>query len=175
VAGSRRRKRADNPHAEGAFHLAGRLRQLRERARKTQEEVAAAAVAAGLSVATVPKIETGAVSEPDCFTVLAIAKFTVLAIAKAMGASIADLADLACSWTPPPGSWALVAWTGSWNGGPDNPSSARASRAMGPLSVQLQCLGRRSQGTDISRASGAQWYGGGYHAVFGPTENSTTS
>ena len=80
-----RRKRADNPHAEGASHLAGRLRQLRERARKTQEEVAAAA---GLSVATVRKIETGAVTEPGYFT--------VLAIASAIGASIADLAELAC-------------------------------------------------------------------------------
>jgi transcriptional regulator with XRE-family HTH domain len=88
VAGPGRRKRADNPHAEGALHLAGRLRQLRERARKTQEEVAAAA---GLSVATVRKIETGAVTEPGYFT--------VLAIARAIGASIADLTDLACSWT----------------------------------------------------------------------------
>jgi transcriptional regulator with XRE-family HTH domain len=80
-----RKKRADNPHAEGALSLAVRLRQLRERARKTQEEVAAAA---GLSVATVRKIETGAVAEPGYFT--------ILAIVRAMGASIADLAELAC-------------------------------------------------------------------------------
>lgn len=79
-----RKKRADNPHAEGASRLAVRLRQLRERARKTQEEVAAAA---GLSVATVRKIETGAVTEPGYFT--------VLAITRAIGASIADLAELA--------------------------------------------------------------------------------
>jgi transcriptional regulator with XRE-family HTH domain len=84
VTGPGRRKRADNPYAEGASHLAERLRQLRERARKTQEEVAAAA---GLSVATVRKIETGAVTEPGYFT--------VLAIASAIGASITDLAELA--------------------------------------------------------------------------------
>jgi transcriptional regulator with XRE-family HTH domain len=84
VAAPGRRKRADNPHAEGAPHLAGRLRQLRERARKTQEEVAAAA---GLSVATVRKIETGTVTEPGYFT--------VLAIASAIGANIADLTELA--------------------------------------------------------------------------------
>ena len=64
--------------------MAGRLRQLREQARKTQEEVAGAA---GLSVATVHKIETGAVAEPGYFT--------VLAIVRAIGASIADLAELA--------------------------------------------------------------------------------
>jgi len=69
--------------------LAGRLRQFRERARKTQEEVAAAA---GLSVATVRKIETGAVTEPGYFT--------VLAIASAIGASIADLAELAATPAP---------------------------------------------------------------------------
>jgi transcriptional regulator with XRE-family HTH domain len=86
VAGPGRRKRAENPHAEGAPHLADRLRHLRERARKTQEEVAAAA---GLSVATVRKIETGAVTEPGYFT--------VLAIVRAIGASIADLAELACN------------------------------------------------------------------------------
>jgi transcriptional regulator with XRE-family HTH domain len=59
-----------NLHAEGALDLAGRLRQLRERARKTQEEAAATA---GLSVATVRKIETGTVAEPGYFTVLSIA------------------------------------------------------------------------------------------------------
>jgi transcriptional regulator with XRE-family HTH domain len=89
VAGPGRRKRADNPHAEGAPHLAGRLRQLRQGARKTQEEVAAAA---GLSVATVRKIETGTVTEPGYFT--------VLAIASAIGASIADLAELSATPTP---------------------------------------------------------------------------
>ncbi|HET9897810.1 MAG TPA: helix-turn-helix transcriptional regulator [Streptosporangiaceae bacterium] len=85
MAGPGRKKRADNPHAEGASRLAQRLRQLRERASKTQEEVAAAA---GLSVATVRKIETGAVAEPGFFT--------VLAIARAIGVSVTDLADLTC-------------------------------------------------------------------------------
>ena len=85
MAGPGRRKRADNPHLEGASRLAIRLRQFRERAKKTQEEVAATA---GLSVATVRKIETGAVTEPGYFT--------VLAIASAVGVSIADLAELAC-------------------------------------------------------------------------------
>jgi transcriptional regulator with XRE-family HTH domain len=90
VTGPGRRKRADNLYAGEAPHLACRLRHLRERARKTQEEVAAAA---GLSVATVRKIETGAVTEPGYFT--------VLAIARAIGASIADLTELTChvsSW-----------------------------------------------------------------------------
>jgi transcriptional regulator with XRE-family HTH domain len=96
-----RKKRADNPHAEGASRLAGRLRQLREQARKTQEEVAGAA---GLSVATVHKIETGAVAEPGYFTVLAIVRAT--------GASIADLAELAshassCNNWPAVAAWML--------------------------------------------------------------------
>lgn len=86
MAGPGRRKRADNPHAEGASRLAQRLRQLRERASKTQEEVAAAA---GLSVATVRKIETGSVTEPGYFT--------VLAIASAIGVSLADLTELTLS------------------------------------------------------------------------------
>jgi transcriptional regulator with XRE-family HTH domain len=82
VASPGRKKRADNPHLEGASRLAGRLRQLREEAKKTQEEVAATA---GLSVATIRKIEAGTVTEPGYFT--------VLAIASAIGASIADLAE----------------------------------------------------------------------------------
>jgi transcriptional regulator with XRE-family HTH domain len=87
-----RRKRADNLHAEGAARLARQLRQLRERASKTQEEVAAAA---GLSAATVRKIETGVVTEPGYFT--------VLAIASAIGATVADLAELT-DIAPPAGT-----------------------------------------------------------------------
>jgi transcriptional regulator with XRE-family HTH domain len=78
MANPGRRKRAETPHAEGAARLAGRLRQLRQRATKTQEEVAA-----------VRKIETGVVTEPGYFT--------VLAIASAIGASISDLAELVAS------------------------------------------------------------------------------
>ncbi len=49
--------------------LSARLRALREQAGLTQEQLAAAA---GVAVATVRKIETGAVVEPGYFTVLAL-------------------------------------------------------------------------------------------------------
>ena len=49
--------------------LAGQLRELRESAGITQERLAAQA---GVSIATVRKIETGAVIEPGYFTVMAL-------------------------------------------------------------------------------------------------------
>jgi len=64
-----RRKRADSRYAEQAQRLADRLRSLRERAGLSQEQLAARAE---VSVATVSKIETGAVREPGYFTVVAM-------------------------------------------------------------------------------------------------------
>jgi transcriptional regulator with XRE-family HTH domain len=52
-----------------AARLAGQLRDLRERAGITQERLAARA---GVGIATVRKIETGAVVEPGYFTVMAL-------------------------------------------------------------------------------------------------------
>ena len=52
-----------------AARLARQLRDLRERAGITQERLAARA---GVGIATVRKIETGAVVEPGYFTVMAL-------------------------------------------------------------------------------------------------------
>lgn len=64
-----RRRRADSRFREQATALAARLRALREHAGLTQEQLA---ISAGVAVATVRKIETGAVVEPGYFTVLAL-------------------------------------------------------------------------------------------------------
>jgi transcriptional regulator with XRE-family HTH domain len=64
-----RRRRADSPYAEQAERLSRRLRDLRVQAGLTQEQLAARAQ---LAVATVRKIETGAVVEPGYFTVIAL-------------------------------------------------------------------------------------------------------
>ena len=64
-----RRRRADSPYAEQAARLAARLRELREQAGLTQEQLAARP---GVAVATVRKIETGAVVEPGYFTVIGL-------------------------------------------------------------------------------------------------------
>ena len=64
-----RRKRADSRYAEQAQRLADRLRSLREQEGLSQEQLAARAE---VSVATVSKIETGAVREPGYFTVIAM-------------------------------------------------------------------------------------------------------
>jgi transcriptional regulator with XRE-family HTH domain len=57
----------DSRYAAQAERLAGHLRELRESAGITQERLAAQA---GVGIATVRKIETGAVVEPGYFTVL---------------------------------------------------------------------------------------------------------
>ena len=64
-----RRSKANSRYAAQAAQLAGQLRELRERAGITQERLAAEA---GVSIATVRKIETGAVVEPGYFTVMAL-------------------------------------------------------------------------------------------------------
>ncbi len=64
-----RRRRADSPYAEQAARLAAWLRNRREQAQLSQEQLAARAQVA---VATVRKIEKGVVIEPGYFTVLAL-------------------------------------------------------------------------------------------------------
>jgi transcriptional regulator with XRE-family HTH domain len=64
-----RRPKANSRYAPQAARLADQLRQLRENAGITQERLAAEA---GVSVATVRKIETGKVVEPGYFTVMAL-------------------------------------------------------------------------------------------------------
>jgi len=64
-----RRRRADSRYAAQAALLAGQLRERRESAGITQERLAALA---GVGIATVRKIETGAVVEPGYFTVIAL-------------------------------------------------------------------------------------------------------
>jgi transcriptional regulator with XRE-family HTH domain len=75
-----RSRRADSRYTVQAAELASRLRELRQDAGMTQEHLAARA---GVAVATVRKIETGAVIEPGYFT--------VLALMGALGASAGDL------------------------------------------------------------------------------------
>jgi transcriptional regulator with XRE-family HTH domain len=75
-----RRRRADSRYAGQAKVLAAWLRSRREHAEMSQEQLAARA---GVSVATVRNIETGAVVEPGYFT--------VMALATALGADNADL------------------------------------------------------------------------------------
>lgn len=65
-----RMKRVNSRYKEQAEHLATRLRGIREERGLSQERLAAEA---GLSVATIRKIEKGAVVEPGFFTVLSIA------------------------------------------------------------------------------------------------------
>jgi transcriptional regulator with XRE-family HTH domain len=64
-----RKRRADSRYAAQAALLAGQLRERRESAGITQERLAALA---GVGIATVRKIETGAVIEPGYFTVIAL-------------------------------------------------------------------------------------------------------
>jgi transcriptional regulator with XRE-family HTH domain len=64
-----RRSRANSRYAAQAARLAGQLRELRQSAGMTQERLAAQA---GVGIATVRKIETGAVVEPGYFTVTAL-------------------------------------------------------------------------------------------------------
>ena len=64
-----RRRRADSPYAEQAEHLSRWLRELRTQAGLTQEQLA---TRAHVAVATVRKIETGAVIEPGYFTIVAL-------------------------------------------------------------------------------------------------------
>jgi transcriptional regulator with XRE-family HTH domain len=69
VARPGRKRRADSPYVEQAEQLRRQLRDLREQAGFTQEQLAARA---HVAVATVRKIEKGAVIEPGYFTVIAL-------------------------------------------------------------------------------------------------------
>ena len=86
-----RRRRADSPYAEQAARLAAWLRDRREQAQLSQQQLAARAE---LAVATVRKIETGAVIEPGYFT--------ILALQRALGARYEDTTVLPARRTLPP-------------------------------------------------------------------------
>jgi transcriptional regulator with XRE-family HTH domain len=86
-----RRRRADSPYAEQAARLAAWLRDRREQAQLSQQQLAARAE---LAVATVRKIETGAVIEPGYFT--------ILALQQALGARYEDTTALPARLTLPP-------------------------------------------------------------------------
>ena len=64
-----RRPRADSAYTADAAALASAIRSARHRRRMTQERLA---WAAGLSLSTVRKIETGEVVEPGFFPVMTI-------------------------------------------------------------------------------------------------------
>ena len=70
MAGTRgRRRRSESHYAAEAFLLARNLRDRREAADLTQEQLA---TRAGVCVSTVRKIERGEVVEPGYFTIKAI-------------------------------------------------------------------------------------------------------
>jgi transcriptional regulator with XRE-family HTH domain len=91
-----RRRRADSRYAEQAAQLAAWLRDRREQAGLSQEQLAARAQVA---VATVRKIETGAVIEPGYFT--------VLALVQALGGRREDVPALWGSRCP---RWRDISW-----------------------------------------------------------------
>jgi transcriptional regulator with XRE-family HTH domain len=64
-----RKSRVNSRYAVQAAQLSRQLRALRQEAGITQEQLAAQA---GVGIATVRKIETGAVVEPGYFTVMAL-------------------------------------------------------------------------------------------------------
>jgi transcriptional regulator with XRE-family HTH domain len=64
-----RRKRSESRYLEQASRLATRIRELRQHAGMTQEQLAARA---GVSVSTLRKIEDRRVAEPGYFTITAI-------------------------------------------------------------------------------------------------------
>jgi transcriptional regulator with XRE-family HTH domain len=70
AVGPGRRKRADSGHAQPAAVLAERIRVMRQTADMTQQELA---TRAGVALSTLRKIETGQITEPGYFTILAIA------------------------------------------------------------------------------------------------------
>ena len=69
AVGPGRRRRADSGHAAHAAQLAAQLRDCRLRSALTQEQLAARA---GVALSTLRKIETGKITEPGYFTILAI-------------------------------------------------------------------------------------------------------
>jgi transcriptional regulator with XRE-family HTH domain len=75
-----RPRRADSRYAEQAIRLAAWLRARRQDSGLSQQQLAATA---GVAVATVRNIETGAVVEPGYFT--------VIALTRALGATSSDL------------------------------------------------------------------------------------
>jgi len=81
-----RKRREDSPYGEQAQRLAAGLRSRREDAGMTQEQVAAQA---RVAVATVRKIESGSVTNPGIFT--------VIAMLRALGAAAEDIAVLAAT------------------------------------------------------------------------------
>lgn len=109
-----RMKRANSRYKEQAECLAVRLREIREEHSLSQEKLAARA---GVSVATIRKIEKGTVVEPGFFT--------VLSITEALGVTADDLA------IPPPSA------VSTENAGP-------ALLAPAPVSIPLPPGARRA-------------------------------
>ncbi len=80
TVGPGRRKRADTGHAVRAAELAERIRDSRRAADLTQQQLASRA---DVALSTLRKIETGHVTEPGYFT--------ILAIVSALGISLQEL------------------------------------------------------------------------------------
>ena len=153
-----RRRRADSPYVEQAARLAASLRDRREQAELSQEQLAARA---RVAVATVRKIERGIVIEPGYFT--------VLALMQALGAGHEDTADLGpitgvILWSAlgrrrpyfkrhRVRTWSSDAqrrstagpWNGSWNGGPRNSSAISASGVIRRVICAGHAVGAREQ------------------------------
>ncbi len=69
TVGPGRKKRGDSQYAAQAIQLATQLRALRLSAELTQEQLA---TQAGIALSTLRKIETGKITEPGYFTILAM-------------------------------------------------------------------------------------------------------
>jgi transcriptional regulator with XRE-family HTH domain len=118
-----RKRREDSPYGEQAQRLAAGLRSRREGAGMTQEQLAAQA---RVAVATVRKIESGSVTNPGVFT--------VVAMLSALGAAAEDIAVLAaaprlelpCVTTARDSN--PIPWDASWDRKPAHLSKTRDLR-----------------------------------------------
>jgi transcriptional regulator with XRE-family HTH domain len=80
AVGPGRKRRADSGHTARAAVLAERIRSARQNADITQQQLASRA---GIALSTLRKIETGGITEPGYFT--------ILAIVSALGMSLQEL------------------------------------------------------------------------------------
>lgn len=92
--GPGRKKRADSQYAAQAAHLAAQLRAERLRADLTQEQLAARA---SVALSTLRKIETGQVTEPGYFTIMALMQVLGISTHQLPNVQAADVPNTARS------------------------------------------------------------------------------
>jgi transcriptional regulator with XRE-family HTH domain len=146
-----RRRRADSLYVEQAARLAAWLRDRREQAELSQEQLAARAQVA---VATVRKIEKGIVIEPGYFT--------VLALMQALGAGREDTAVLGpvtrtTEFGPRSCGGRRRSTAGSWNGMRRNSSAISASAAIRRVVCAGQAMRARDRTSRNAPLAGFDW------------------